>query len=750
MNRFFSMSIRKQFYLMALILALPAVVLLIHSGLDKRSEDIEEAQEDIQQLTESIASEQQNLVAGAQQLMSVIAQLPEVRDHDTAKTQRILSDTLAVNPQYSNIIIADRAGTIWASAVPAKSAVSIPDRRFFKSALATGQFSSGEYTISRILGAPMINFGYPYKNQKGEVAGVIGVNLGLAYLREILEDMKIPSGASYLTTDRNGVILTRGISPSKTVGQRLASADFKQMQEGPVAGGRKITGVDGIEQFSYYRKLFLKGERTPCLYIRSAMPVKDVMAQANKALFVNLAFFAPFMLLAFILVWIICKHSILDRISLLLTASQRLAGGDLHARVHHLVKGGELGELGCAFDAMAGALEKDSGARKLAEDALRESERFLQAISDTEPDCVSLHARDGSLLMMNRAGVAMIEADSFSQIKSQSVLPQVAAEFREAFKSFTREVFQGKEGSLEYEFLGLKGGRLWFETHAVPFCNQQGEITSLLAVTRDVTRRKQAETSIVMLNHDLAERARQLEAVNKELETFSYTVSHDLRSPLTRISLCCQVLNEMHLDDRDFQRYIGDIYLSTQRMGELISSLLNFSQLSHREIIWDSVNLSETAKTIAAELQLSQPERRVNFKIEEGLSVHGDEVLLRNVLANLFDNAWRYTVGKETADIELGSREIESKRVFFVRDNGIGFDMDQADKLFVAFQRLHEKKGFNGHGIGLATVQRIIERHGGRVWAEGKVNGGATFYFTIENRFGPEAENADSRVLPSP
>ena len=731
MNRFFSMSIRKQFYLMALIFALPAVVLLIHSGLDKRSEDIEEAQEDIQQLTESIASEQQNLVAGAEQLMSVLAQLPEVRGHDIAKTRKILSDTLAVNPQYSNIIISDRAGTIWASAAPAKSAVSIPDRLFFKSALATGQFSSGEYTISRISGTPMINFGYPFRNQKGEVAGVIGVNLGLEYLRDSLECMKLPSGASYLTTDRTGVILSRGISQSKTVGQRVAGADFRQMQEGPVAGDHKITGVDGIEQFSCYRKLFLKGERTPCLYIRSTISVQDVMTHANKALFVNLAFFAPFMLLAFILVWIICKYSFLDRISVLLKASQRLAGGDLQARVHHLVKGGELGELGCAFDAMACALEQDSSARKLAEDALRESQRFLQAISDTEPDCVSLHARDGSILMMNRAGVAMIEADSFSQIKLQSVLPQVAAEFREDFKNFTKEVFQGKKGSLEYEFVGLKGARLWFDTHAVPFCSKQGEITSLLAVTRDVTRRKQAETSIVVLNHDLAERARQLEAVNKELETFSYTVSHDLRSPLTRISLCCQVLNEMHLDDDQFQRYLGDIYLSTQRMGELISSLLNFSQFSHRKLIWETVNLTETAKTIAAELQLSEPERRVNFKIEEGLSVPGDEVLLRNVLTNLLDNAWRYTSGKELADIELGSREIASKQVFFVRDNGIGFDMDQADKLFVAFQRLHEKKGFKGHGIGLATVQRIIDRHGGRVWAEGKVDGGAIFYFTI-------------------
>ena len=733
MRRFFSLSIRKQLYLMALILTLPAVVLVIYSGLEKRNEDIEEAREELTQMTGSIASEQTNLVAGAQQLLSVIAQLPDVRNHDTAKVQAVLMDTLRINTQYLNIVVADRTGTVWASALPMKSAVSISDRRFFRNAMGTGRFSSGEYAISRIAGRPMLNFGLPYKGLGGELAGVIAVNLDLEYLKDFFERMKLPPGSSYLLIDHAGVILSRGIDPGELVGKRVATGPLRRMQQGPDSGNFTGPGVDGIERFSDYRKLFLKGERTPYLYVRVGIPVKEAIAHANQALLVNLALFAPFMVLAFVLVWIVGKHSIVNRISLLLAASQRLAGGDLQVRVHHSVTGGELGELGSAFDAMACALEKDNGARKLAEDALRESERFLQAVSDAEPDCVSLHGEDGTVLMMNRAGVAMMEADSFRQIKGQSIHPLVAAEHRDAFKNFAAEIFQGVKGSIEYEIIGFKGRRLWIDTRAVPFCNKQGEITSMLAVTRDITRRKQAETKIAMLNHDLVERASQLETANEELKTFSYTVSHDLRSPLTHIGLLCQVMTELSIscEDERLQGYLGDIFLSTQHMGELISSLLQFSQLSHRELTWDTVDLGKIARATAAGLQIDQPGREVNFTVAEGLTVYGDEVLLRNALANLLGNAWKYTSHKEKAEIEVGTAEIEAQRVYFVRDNGIGFDMIHAGKLFAAFQRLHGKNEFKGHGIGLATVQRIIERHGGRAWAEGEVDKGAIFYFTL-------------------
>ena len=184
--------------------------------------------------------------------------------------------------------------------------------------------------------------------------------------------------------------------------------------------------------------------------------------------------------------------------------------------------------------------------------------------------------------------------------------------------------------------------------------------------------------------------------------------------------------------DEQCKNYLLDICHAIARMNQLITSLLDFSCISRSDLNRETVHLTEMAKAIAADLQSDQTDRRATFTIAEEVWGYGDANLLRLALANLLGNAWKYTGKKETAVIEFGMTECEGRRAFFVRDNGAGFDMEQADKLFVAFQRLHSGKEFAGHGIGLATVQRIINRHGGRIWAEGEVGKGAKFFFTLQ------------------
>jgi signal transduction histidine kinase len=242
-------------------------------------------------------------------------------------------------------------------------------------------------------------------------------------------------------------------------------------------------------------------------------------------------------------------------------------------------------------------------------------------------------------------------------------------------------------------------------------------------------------------NHELS-RARdelnasndQLEATVKELESFSYTVSHDLRSPLTNIHGCCQVLLGMWSDrlDGECLGFIQTIFDETQRMNQLIGTLLNFSRVASGELKPAMVNLSDIANAITAGLRQSRPELKATFLIADGITVNGDYRLLMVVMENLLGNAWKYTGKKETPVIEFGMTEVNGRHACFVRDNGAGFDMAKADKLFVPFQRLHERTDFTGFGIGLATVQRIIQRHGGRIWAEGEPDRGATFYFTLQ------------------
>jgi light-regulated signal transduction histidine kinase (bacteriophytochrome) len=229
------------------------------------------------------------------------------------------------------------------------------------------------------------------------------------------------------------------------------------------------------------------------------------------------------------------------------------------------------------------------------------------------------------------------------------------------------------------------------------------------------------------------ERTKQLQAANKELEAFSYSVSHDLRAPLRSIDGFSQVLLEEYQEKIDDQGrdYLNRVRLASQRMAQLIDDMLTLSRVSRGEINLQQVNLSTMAKDIADELCSTQPGREVRFIIQEGIEVLGDARLLRTVFENLLGNAWKFTSNHPTACIEFGMQLQNEMTAYFVRDDGAGFDMKYAQKLFGAFQRLHTSSEFPGTGIGLATVMRIIHRHGGKVWAEGVVDKGAIFYFTI-------------------
>jgi light-regulated signal transduction histidine kinase (bacteriophytochrome) len=246
-------------------------------------------------------------------------------------------------------------------------------------------------------------------------------------------------------------------------------------------------------------------------------------------------------------------------------------------------------------------------------------------------------------------------------------------------------------------------------------------------------RLEEAFHEVETANHQLETTNHELEAANQELEAFNYTVSHDLRKPLTNINGYCQVILNLCADQLDeaSSRYLQEIYSGTLRMNKLIDTLLNFSRLARSKIVRKTVDLSGMANDIAAGLMLSAPQRQVTFMIADGVTANGDGGLLKVVLENLIGNAWKYSSRKEAAVIEFGMTEEGGEPAYFVRDNGAGFDMAQAGTLFAPFHRLHSREEFEGHGIGLATVQRIVQRHGGRIWAEAKLEEGATFYFTL-------------------
>lgn len=275
---------------------------------------------------------------------------------------------------------------------------------------------------------------------------------------------------------------------------------------------------------------------------------------------------------------------------------------------------------------------------------------------------------------------------------------------------------------------------------------------NILTVTRtwDLTERLEVDTrdeigelatdfnlmkeQIRKLQEKLEARAEELAAVNQELEAFNYTVSHDLRRPLTVINGYVQVVMDLYGEtlEEDCRKSLNEIYQASVRMNQLLDALLEFSLVKSAELSREPVDLSAMAQTLAAELMLKEPGRRVRFIIQEGITVNGGGIL-KSVMENLLGNAWKYTGEQDEAIIEFGKKEIEGETVCFVRDNGIGFPMEYADQLFVPFQRLPGTDKFKGHGIGLATVARIVRRQGGRVWAESQPGKGATFYFTVKD-----------------
>jgi light-regulated signal transduction histidine kinase (bacteriophytochrome) len=238
---------------------------------------------------------------------------------------------------------------------------------------------------------------------------------------------------------------------------------------------------------------------------------------------------------------------------------------------------------------------------------------------------------------------------------------------------------------------------------------------------------------IARKNRLLRQARDELEIANKELESFSYSVSHDLRAPLRAIDGFSRILLEDYQDklDDDGKDSLARIRAASQRMGQLIDDLLQLSRITRAEMHRVPVDLSALARAVCDELKITEPARRVEFVIKPDLVTKADAGLMRAALENLLGNAWKFTGHRTDVKVEFGSRLEGGERVFYVRDNGVGFDMKYDSKLFGAFQRLHTSAEFPGTGIGLATVQRIIHRHGGRVWAEGETNRGATFYFSL-------------------
>jgi PAS domain S-box-containing protein len=375
---------------------------------------------------------------------------------------------------------------------------------------------------------------------------------------------------------------------------------------------------------------------------------------------------------------------------------------------------------------------RDITKQKKAEEALIRARDEWERTFDSVPDMVAIIDNNHKIVRVNKAmakrmGLSpeqCIGQPCYKHVHGLSSPPQ--------FCPHACTLRDGRQHVVEVRE-EMFGGDLLIST--TPLYDKRGEMIGSVHVARDITEAKRAEQRIVSLNNELKQNLWELETANSELQAFSYSVSHDLRAPLRSIAGFSQVLAEDYMEnlDEEGKDALARILKATSKMGQLIDDMLNLSRVSRSEMQRETVNLSVIAEKIAAHLVQEQPERKVQFAISDGLIVHGDEHLLTVMFQNLLANAWKFTEKQDQAMIEFRKEQQDGQTVFLVKDNGVGFDMTYVDKIFQPFQRLHREDEFSGTGIGLATVKRVINRHGGRVWIEGEVGCGATVSFTLGN-----------------
>jgi PAS domain S-box-containing protein len=380
-------------------------------------------------------------------------------------------------------------------------------------------------------------------------------------------------------------------------------------------------------------------------------------------------------------------------------------------------------------------LRKEITERKQAEEALRLANTYNRSLIEASLDPLVTIGSDGRITDVNVAT---------EKVTGHSREELIGADFMDYFsepekaKAGYQQVFQDgfvQDYALEIQH---KDGHLTPVLYnASVYRDETGQGVGVFAAARDITERKRAEEEVRTLNAELeqrvVQRTAQLEAVNKELEAFSYSVSHDLRAPLRAIDGFSRVILEDYIDELNDEgkRVLNIIRNNTQKMGQLIDDLLLFSRLGRQEISPSDISMTELAKGVFEEIKSPADERNLQFNMKTLPLAQGDRSMMKQVFANLLSNAIKFTRSRKMATIEIGGINDGAENIYYVKDNGVGFDMQYVNKLFGVFQRLHSAEEFEGTGVGLAIVQRIIHRHGGRVWAEGRVNEGATFYFSL-------------------
>ena len=505
MLRFFSWPIRIHLVMLASLLALPSVGLIFYSGIAERDAAIQDAERECLKIANVIANEQDNLAAGIQQLATALGLLPEMQSRNTAAVNALLSALVKQNPQYANIAVTDKSGIVWASAMPIEGKVSFADRKYFKDAVRTGRFSAGEYAIGRVVNRPVITFGYPIRNIRGDRFGVITISVDVVHLKQVFKHINRSSELSFKLLDHRGTIIYG--EPQDAVSERLegkrdiGEEHFARMRDGSDEGTFEASLSSGDSRLFAYKKITLPQESMPYLYVRSSVSKDFVVSQANEAMIRHLVVLMPLFLIGLFLTWYFGKRVILKPVTILKQASQQLAKGVGFMNVSAAVRGRELGDLAHAFDNMAAALVQREEDKNRAESSLRESQaRLDMALKSANMGVWQLNIFDNTRYFNDQACRLLgIDPETFTGTEEEfyaAVHPEDRQKVRETM-SRTLELDVLYEP--EYRVLWEDGSVHHITSRARMFRDGSGRPVRINGISWDITERKRSETETAVI-----------------------------------------------------------------------------------------------------------------------------------------------------------------------------------------------------------------------------------------------------------
>lgn len=743
---------------MALFLALPAIILIVLSGLDKKNDSIREGIAAGNKISTRIAMEQYNIVGDAKQLVTVLSQAPDIKRHDVAVTDVILGNILKLSPQYANIAIADRQGDVWASALPLKGKLSLKDRRSFQNAVRSRRFSSGEYNFGVGSSKTTIGFGYPLFTVAGELDGVILVSLNFCNLDQALRDVGLPGGTAYSIIDHNGVIITRNIEHDTAIGRKVRASLAQRME----SGGDESYFIESSEngnKFIYCcRKLRLPGEHTPYLSILTSIPLKATQEKSRQALISNIAILSPFLLLSFALVELLGGFCFVIPINRLREAALRLAEGDISVRAAEQVSSRELWELGQAFDEMAGKL-------LARERELIKSERELNDLYNNAPCGYHSLDKDGAIVRINDTELGWMgytRDEVVGKMHFRDIItPEGSVEYARSFFLLQAE---GMVRDLEFTMIRKDGTIFPVLLNASAIYDEDGSFLVSRSTTFDITERTQVARGLTELNRNLSIRVEEeterrirherllarhvrLAALGEMLEA----IAHQWRQPLATLGATIQSIGMAReqncLDTAFLLKAEQDARKQLYYMSDTIEDFRNFFR--HDKVI----ECFDAVRKVREALLLITPQfthAGVGLRVEIGspkerLEIRGYQNEFKQALLNLVSNSFDAIVEKQRQESTArdgmvvisvtGSAELV---VIEVRDNGCGIPPEYIDKIFDPY--FTTKPGGKGTGIGLYMCRLIIEES--MAGSLGFTSGpdGATFRIALAGALATEGE----------